>query len=87
MTSHLSSVKSIQLRSACINSSNWKKDYCRCRTLLTYKGEHVKEGYQSLAVSITFQNKEKTFEKEDIEKALKSIKNRLNFTYKAEVRD
>ena len=52
-----------------------------------YKGEHVKEGYQSLAVSITFQNKEKTFEKEDIEKALKSIKNRLNFTYKAEVRD
>src|SRR5690606_27276307 len=25
------------------------------------KGEHVKEGYQSLAVSITFQNKEKTF--------------------------
>lgn len=52
-----------------------------------YKGEKVKEGYQSLAVSITFQNKEKTFEKEDIEKALKSIKNRLQFTFKAEVRD
>ncbi len=52
-----------------------------------YRGTNVKEGHQSLAVSITFQNKEKTFEKDDIEKALKSIKNRLNFAFKAEVRD
>lgn len=52
-----------------------------------YQGDKVEEGFQSLAVSITFNNKEKTLEKEDVEKAMKSIKNRLGFTFKAVVRD
>ncbi|VEU82838.1 phenylalanine--tRNA ligase subunit beta [Acholeplasma hippikon] len=52
-----------------------------------YQGDKVEAGFQSLAVSITFNNKEKTLEKEDVEKAMKSIKNRLGFTFKAVVRD
>ncbi len=52
-----------------------------------YQGDKVEAGYQSLAVSITFNNKEKTLEKDEVEKALKSIKNRLNFEFKAVLRD
>ncbi len=52
-----------------------------------YEGKNLESGYQSLAVSITFNDKEKTLEKNDVEKALKSIKNRLEFTYKTVFRD
>lgn len=52
-----------------------------------YEGSNLESGYQSLAVSITFNDKDKTLEKNDVEKALKSIKNRLEFTYKTVFRD
>lgn len=52
-----------------------------------YQGNNLKENEQSLAVSITFNDTYKTLEKEAVEKALKSIKNRLSFTFKAQIRD
>ncbi|HHY96442.1 MAG TPA: phenylalanine--tRNA ligase subunit beta, partial [Acholeplasma sp.] len=45
------------------------------------------EDTHSLAVSIEFNDKEKTLEKETVEKVLKSIKNRLSFEFKAIIRD
>ena len=48
-----------------------------------YSGSNIEEGYHSLAISMTFNNKEKTLEKLDVEKALKSIQNRLEFNFKA----
>ncbi|MFA5692123.1 MAG: phenylalanine--tRNA ligase subunit beta [Acholeplasmataceae bacterium] len=52
-----------------------------------YEGKLVKENFQSLAISIIFNDKTKTLEKEEIEKVLKSIKFRLEKTFKAEIRD
>ncbi|CDR31284.1 Phenylalanine--tRNA ligase beta subunit [Acholeplasma oculi] len=52
-----------------------------------YEGPNVEAGKVSVAVSITFNNKEKTLEKTDVEKALKSIRNRLEFTFKAFFRE
>ncbi len=48
-----------------------------------YAGPSIEDGYHSLAISMTFNNKEKTLEKQDVEKALKSIQNRLEFNFKA----
>ena len=48
-----------------------------------YAGANIESGYHSLAISMTFNNKEKTLEKIDVEKALKSIQNRLEFNFKA----
>lgn len=48
-----------------------------------YAGSNIETGKHSLAISMTFNNKEKTLEKQDVEKALKSIQNRLEFNYKA----
>jgi phenylalanyl-tRNA synthetase beta chain len=48
-----------------------------------YAGANIEAGYHSLAISMTFNNKEKTLEKLDVEKALKSIQNRLEFNFKA----
>ncbi|MBG0762510.1 phenylalanine--tRNA ligase subunit beta [Acholeplasma laidlawii] len=48
-----------------------------------YSGSNIEEGFHSLAISMTFNNKEKTLEKLDVEKALKSIQNRLEFNFKA----
>ena len=38
-----------------------------------YEGENVLEGNHSLAVSMTFNDKDKTLEKQECEKMLKSI--------------
>lgn len=52
-----------------------------------YQGEHVKEGNHSLAFSLSFNDSSKTLEKEDVDKIMKSVRNRLEFTFKAEIRD
>ena len=52
-----------------------------------YQGTHVQEGKHSLAFSLTFNDPQKTLEKEDVDKIMKSVRNRLEFTFKAEIRD
>ena len=52
-----------------------------------YQGESVGENKHSLAYSLTFNDVNKTLEALDVDKAIKSIKNRLEFTFKAEIRD
>ena len=42
-----------------------------------YKGEHVQEGYQSLAYSIRFLNKEATLQEEEIKEAMDRIQTAL----------
>ncbi len=52
-----------------------------------YDGNLVDENKQSLAVSITFNNMNKTMEKEEADSIIKSIKFRLSKTFKAVIRD
>lgn len=68
--------------------------YQTARKLLThvevfdvYEDETMADGYHSLAISMTLNNKDKTLEKQDVEKALRSIQNRLEFNFKAVFRD
>ena len=42
-----------------------------------YEGEQIKEGFKSMAYSLTFRNKERTLESEEVEKAMKKILNGL----------
>ncbi|WP_025725129.1 phenylalanine--tRNA ligase subunit beta [Acholeplasma granularum] len=48
-----------------------------------YEGENVETGSHSVAISMTFNDPVKTLEKQDIEKILKSVQNRLEFNFKA----
>ncbi len=52
-----------------------------------YEGNNILEGHHSLAFSMTFNDATKTLETGDVDKAIKSIKNRLQFTFKAEIRE
>ncbi|CCV63982.1 Phenylalanyl-tRNA synthetase, beta chain [Alteracholeplasma palmae J233] len=52
-----------------------------------YEGKNIEAGKHSLAFSLVFNDATKTLEKEDVDKVMKSIKNRLEFTFKAELRD
>jgi phenylalanyl-tRNA synthetase beta chain len=51
-----------------------------------YRDEKLGEQKQSLAYSLTFNSKEKTLEAADVDKLMKSIVNRLQFEFKAELR-
>ena len=51
-----------------------------------YEGENVEENEKSLAISLTFQDKEKTLETADVDKIVKSILNRLDALLKARLR-
>lgn len=51
-----------------------------------YRDEKLGESKQSLAYSLTFNSKEKTLEAQDVDKLMKSIVNRLQFEFKAELR-
>lgn len=51
-----------------------------------YRDEKLGENKQSLAYNLTFNNKEKTLETQDVDKLMKSIINRLQFEFKAELR-
>ena len=42
-----------------------------------YVGEHVEEGYKSLAITITYQNKDKTLEEKELTNAESLIKEEL----------
>ena len=42
-----------------------------------YEGSQIKEGYKSLAYSITFRAKDRTLEENDVQKAMKKILNGL----------
>ena len=42
-----------------------------------YVGEHVEEGYKSLAIKITYQNKDKTLEEKELTNAESLIKEEL----------
>ena len=43
-----------------------------------YEGDQIKEGYKSVAYSVTFRNKEKTLEEQDITAVMKKILNGLS---------
>lgn len=51
-----------------------------------YEGEHMKDGYKSVAISITFQDDKKTLVEKDINDSLDSIMNDLFKSFKAELR-
>ena len=52
--------------------------YLQSLTLFdVYKGEHVQEGYQSLAYSIRFLNKEATLQEEEVKQAMDRIQTAL----------
>ena len=48
-----------------------------CCNASNNKGEHVQEGYQSLAYSIRFLNKEATLQEEEIKQAMDRIQTAL----------
>jgi phenylalanyl-tRNA synthetase beta chain len=51
-----------------------------------YTGEGINDDEKSLAFKMTFEDSTKTFETADVEKVIKSILNRLDFTFKARLR-
>ena len=51
-----------------------------------YQGEHLKDGYKSVAISISFQDDAKTLVEKDINDSIDSIMNGLFKVLKAELR-
>ena len=51
-----------------------------------YQGENVDKDKRSLAYRLTFNNPEKTLESDDIDKIMSSLRHRLEFELKAEIR-
>lgn len=51
-----------------------------------YRDDRLGESKQSLAYNLTFNSKDKTLEASDVDKLMKSIINRLQFEFKAELR-
>ena len=52
-----------------------------------YTGDNVGENEKSLAIKLTLEDATKTLESNDVDKIIKSIVNRLDFTFKAKLRD
>ncbi len=51
-----------------------------------YQGGNIPENTRSLAYRLLFNSSDKTLESSDIDKIMKSVINRLNFNFKAEIR-
>lgn len=51
-----------------------------------YQGDNIPENTRSLAYRLLFNSSDKTLESSDIDKIMKSVINRLNFNFKAEIR-
>ena len=51
-----------------------------------YQGDKIDEGLKSIAISLEFQDNEKTLTSEDVDKFINSILKRLDFTYQAKLR-
>ncbi len=51
-----------------------------------YQGDHVKEGYQSVAFRMILNDAEKTLTNEDVEKLMKKVIHRCEFELKLEIR-
>ena len=51
-----------------------------------YEGDNLNSDEKSLAISLTFQDKEKTLETQDVDKFIKSILNRLDALLGAHLR-
>ena len=52
-----------------------------------YKGEHIDEGYKSVAFSLVFNDKNKTLSSEEVDKLVNRITKRLIFEYEAKLRE
>ena len=52
-----------------------------------YKGEHIDEGYKSVAFSLVFNDKNKTLSSEEVDKIVNRITKRLIFEYEAKLRE
>ena len=52
-----------------------------------YTGVNVSDDEKSLAVKLTFEDNSKTLETSDVDKIVKSILNRLDYVYKAKIRE
>lgn len=52
-----------------------------------YTGVNVSDDEKSLAVKLTFEDNSKTLEASDVDKIVKSILNRLDYVYKAKIRE
>lgn len=51
-----------------------------------YKGEHIKDGYKSMAYHLTFQNSKRTLTDEEINKAMRKIEKALSKKLNADIR-
>ncbi len=51
-----------------------------------YEGDNIEEGKRSLAYRLVFNSSEQTLESSDVDKVMKSVINRLNYLFKAEIR-
>ena len=51
-----------------------------------YVGENIGQNKRSLAYRLTFNNTVKTLESDDIDKIMSSLRHRLQFELKAEIR-
>ncbi len=64
-----------------------KKALTRIELFDVYTGENVKADEKSLAFKLTFEDATKTLETSEVDKIIKSILNRLDYVYKAKIRE
>lgn len=64
-----------------------RKNLVKVELFDIYDGKGIKEGFKSLAFNIVFNDDSKTLEKEEVDKLMKKVTNRLMFEFNAEIRE
>ena len=63
-----------------------KEELQRIYTFDVYQGDKIDSNMKSIAISLEFQDTEKTLTSEDVDKFINQILKRLDFTYQAKLR-
>lgn len=63
-----------------------RKDLIDIEIFDVYKGSHVEKGYQSIAVRMVFNRKDKTLKSEDIDKIIKKVTKRIEIEFDGKIR-
>ncbi len=58
----------------------------KCSVFDVYQGEHVEEGYKSIAMQITFQDEKKTLKDEEINTSMEAILEAIKKNFDANLR-
>ncbi|VEU80277.1 phenylalanine--tRNA ligase subunit beta [Haploplasma axanthum] len=63
-----------------------RKNIIKTEVFDIYKGSHIEEGYQSVAVRMVFNDENKTLESADVDKLVNKVAKRIEFEFQGKIR-